>query len=162
VTQKIQQRAESAGITSISPSLQRKVDNQDSTNASPQTKPPVPKLPLGEKYNSVVMTTAQLFMSCLHAWGLDLDLDRVCLSKLGMLSPKRPINFGVISRGGHMSLSLPGWFKRLNNERQPTVSATNGHWKISRVVTTQHLTSIISVANTLMSMTHASFNPSLG
>ena len=33
------------------------------------------------------------------------------------------------------------------------------HWQISQAVTTQHLLSVISVANTLMSMSHATFTP---
>lgn len=32
-----------------------------------------------------------------------------------------------------------------------------GHWELSRAVTTQHLLSVISVANTLMGMNNASF-----
>ena len=58
------------------------------------------------EYN-LTMDTAKLFMSCLHAWGLDCGLDAVCLERLGMLKPHCPISFGLISRGGHMSLMLP-------------------------------------------------------
>lgn len=58
------------------------------------------------EYN-LTMDTAKLFMSCLHAWGLNEQLDGICLDRLGMLRPHCPISFGLISRGGHMSLMLP-------------------------------------------------------
>lgn len=58
------------------------------------------------EYN-LTMDTAKLFMSCLHAWGLNEQLDNICLERLGMLRPHCPISFGLISRGGHMSLMLP-------------------------------------------------------
>ncbi len=51
-------------------------------------------------------------MSVLHAWGRDLDLDKLCLSKLGLIKPVQPLTFGVLSRAGHMSLLLPGWHRR--------------------------------------------------
>ncbi len=51
-------------------------------------------------------------MSALHAWGQDLDLDKLALNKLGLVKPVQPLTFGVLSRGGHMSLLLPGWNKR--------------------------------------------------
>lgn len=46
------------------------------------------------------MEIAQLLLSLLHAWGMDPDLDRVCESKLGLLMPKVPVSFGVLSKGG--------------------------------------------------------------
>lgn len=166
----------------------------------------------------LTMETAQLFMSCLHAWGLDPDLDKLCHSKLGLLKPKRPISFGLFSRNGHMSLLLPGGHKkqfrlqrnlllqnieskkptlieqvrttsmedlitfdsepstRQNSSEEEIVSpneapqkelqstedeihvfSTKARWQISQAITTQHLLSVISVANTLMSMNYASF-----
>lgn len=59
-------------------------------------------------YESLTVKVAQLLMSCLHAWGLDPDLDRLCTNKLGLLRPHFPICFGLLSRQGHMSLLLPG------------------------------------------------------
>ena len=196
--------------------------------------------------DSLTLESAQLFMSCLHAWGLDLDLDKLCTNKLGLLKPQCPISFGLLSRQGHMSLMLPGWHKRVcqeelsairgdhhaasktlaeqarmhgdtSKDRRPSsepvkltllaqrsgsvpfdvehlmfVSEDSGapesgspfddppvpafskiadsllqqetrifsakaRWQISSGVTTQHLLSVISVANTLMSMSHSSF-----
>lgn len=178
---------------------------------------------------SLTLDIAQLFLSCLHAWGLDPDLDKLCMNKLGLLQPRCPISFGLISRSGHMSLMLPGWHKRFCQEessgsmpkdnlttpgkvtlmqqarsasssqydksvslaqrhgltqsdytdsdqdsdsgskragllRRPTAVldemkafSSKARWQISSAVTTNHLLSIISTANTLMSMSHATF-----
>ncbi|XP_055993934.1 WD repeat-containing protein 7 [Sorex fumeus] len=106
------------------------------------------------EYN-LTMDTAKLFMSCLHAWGLNAVLDDVCLERLGMLKPHCTVSFGLLSRGGHMSLMLPGHNQaalRLSSE-----GVGKGTYGVSRAVTTQHLLSIISLANTLMSMTNATF-----
>ncbi|KAG8131228.1 putative WD repeat-containing protein [Naja naja] len=119
------------------------------------------------EYN-LTMDTAKLFMSCLHAWGLNNVLDELCSERLGMLRPHRSVSFGLLSRGGHMSLMLPGYHKPV--DQVPSSDGTGilkpdplterhirGTYGISRAVTTQHLLSIISLANTLMSMTNATF-----
>ena len=36
---------------------------------------------------SLTMQIAQMFLSSLHAWGLDPDLDHLCIKKLGLLRP---------------------------------------------------------------------------
>jgi len=69
---------------------------------------------------NLTMEIAQLFMSCLHAWSLDPDLDQLCVKKLGLLKPRCPISFGLISRSGHMSLMLPGWHKKVCREEMTT------------------------------------------
>lgn len=114
---------------------------------------------------SPALVAAQILMSCLHAWGLDAELDQLCTSKLGLLRPRRPISFGFLSRAsGHMSLSLPGWYRHFGagkpaaDTRQHLMArATAGRWQLSSAVTTQHLLAVISVANTLMSMANATF-----
>lgn len=118
------------------------------------------------EYN-LTMDTAKLFMSCLHAWGLNEVLDEVCLDRLGMLKPHCPVSFGLLSRGGHMSLMLPGYnraacalpHRKAEEERKlpATEGVGKGTYGVSRAVTTQHLLSVISLANTLMSMTNATF-----
>ncbi|XP_052817918.1 WD repeat-containing protein 7-like isoform X2 [Mya arenaria] len=165
--------------------------------------------PLSFKTNNLVMEVAQLFMSMLHAWGLDPDLDKLCLNKLGTLKPKLPVSFGLISREGHMALMLPGWHKGVcaggqsqmdgqgrrstlvdqtrafsisdheeddysgrspsffggsveadvaeEREQEVALYTRQARWRVSSPVTTQHLISVISVANTLMSMNHATF-----
>ncbi|KAK7131675.1 hypothetical protein R3I94_016712 [Phoxinus phoxinus] len=116
------------------------------------------------EYN-LTMDTAKLFMSCLHAWDLNGDLDEVCVNRLGMLRPHTPISFGLISRGGHMSLMLPTFkdslLRRLAQGSVEKLSVSEvvgkGTYGVSRAVTTQHLLSVISLANTLMGMTNATF-----
>lgn len=118
------------------------------------------------EYN-LTMDTAKLFMSCLHAWGLNEVLDEVCLDRLGMLKPHCPVSFGLLSRGGHMSLMLPGYNRvasklsqgkaEVGRKLPATEGVGKGTYGVSRAVTTQHLLSVISLANTLMSMTNATF-----
>ncbi|XP_051784282.1 WD repeat-containing protein 7 isoform X2 [Erpetoichthys calabaricus] len=119
------------------------------------------------EYN-LTMDTAKLFMSCLHAWGLNEVLDDVCLNRLGMLKPHCPVSFGLLSRGGHMSLMLPTFKESVVRMSSAGSDATGrktsvseilgkGTYGVSRAVTTQHLLSVISLANTLMSMTNATF-----
>ncbi|XP_010013416.1 PREDICTED: WD repeat-containing protein 7, partial [Nestor notabilis] len=118
------------------------------------------------EYN-LTMDTAKLFMSCLHAWGLNSVLDDLCLHRLGMLKPHCSVSFGLLSRGGHMSLMLPGYNQVLGKASSGGLDAGTkmslpeglgkGTYGVSRAVTTQHLLSVISLANTLMSMTNATF-----
>ena len=174
--QKIQTKAEIAGLRPISPRLDRKTINvspklqrkQESGKKPP--KPPPPKLPVIQQSRpltltaalSLVMEITRLFMSCHHAWNSDADLDKLCMGKLGMMSPKRPLSFGTLSRGGHMALLLPTWYKcaaAAADTCSAIATATSGHWQISSAITTHHLLSVISVANTLMGMTNATFRP---
>ncbi|XP_053304170.1 WD repeat-containing protein 7 isoform X2 [Spea bombifrons] len=141
--------------------MRQKREESDPEYRSSKSKP----LTLLE-YN-LTMDTAKLFMSCLHAWGLNAALDQVCLERLGMLKPHCPVSFGLLSRGGHMSLMLPGFNQALCREpdgnvvvgRKMSISEGlgKGTYGVSRAVTTQHLLSLISLANTLMSMTNATF-----
>lgn len=109
------------------------------------------------EYN-LPMDTAKLFMSCLHAWGLNSSLDELCLQRLGLLKPHCSVSFGLLSRGAHMSLMLPGYNQALGKgSRDGGDGLGKGTYGISRAVTTQHLLSVISLANTLMSMTNATF-----
>ncbi|CAL1530657.1 unnamed protein product [Lymnaea stagnalis] len=187
-------------------------------------------------HESLSMAIGELFMSCLHAWNLDPQLDDLCLNKLGLHKPKCPISFGLLSHGGHMSLMLPGWHRHqtmarpglgtlfcstnvnilspyiciartlirpkavlllfsdsklfycyfhtqslegepgsrssrpgtprkdssvIAYQQQAYDFSTKLRWQISSAVTTQHLLSVISVANTLMGMSRAVFMPDL-
>jgi hypothetical protein len=60
-----------------------------------------------------VMEVAQLLLSLIHSWGIDPHLDKVCESQLGLLRPMVPISFGVLSKGGYMSLLLPTWTNQI-------------------------------------------------
>ncbi|XP_037873541.1 WD repeat-containing protein 7 isoform X1 [Bombyx mori] len=128
------------------------------------------------------MEIAQILVSLLHAWGLDPDLDRVCESKLGLLRPMVPVCFGVVSRHGHMAVQLPtrliSWTEAcaaapddpllvtsdlppelLTQEKLTRLFSSKLHWELSTTLTTNHLLSIVALANTLMSMSNASFLP---
>ncbi len=150
VGQKIQAKAESAGFVPSSPKVGRQSDGSDKSSRPKNVN-------ICQK--SLTMHITQFCMSVLHAWGQDSDLDQLCISKLGMIKPKMPIDFGILSRGGHMSILLPGWHrKHMPSPEMPLKqTAILGHWLISSAVTTHHLLSVISVANTLMSMTYATF-----
>lgn len=108
---------------------------------------------------------AQLLLSILHSWELDADLDNICSGKLGLLKPKWPPSFGLISREGHLSLLLPPSAKIFPGApvTDPFAAyanfAKNIHWCLSSSLTTQHLLCVISVANTLMSTNNAGFLP---
>ena len=115
VGQKIQASVETGGTSPNHQPLHGKPNPSSpnkSTSLSPRLRMKLPE-PLSIRNVNLTMEIAQLFMSMLHAWGLDPDLDRLCTNKLGLLKPKCPISFGLISRAGHMSLMLPGWHKRV-------------------------------------------------
>ena len=78
-----------------------------------QVKPEVQDTP--QQYINIT----RLVVSCLHAWGLDQDLDKACESVLGLVRPNRPISFGLLGQGERISLVLPGWgVKQLNQNDQ--------------------------------------------
>ncbi len=67
------------------------------------------KTPLGVQMNREVShEIAQLLLSCIHGWGIDPSLDVTCVEKLGMMKPRLPVSFGLLTRG-KLSLMLPGW-----------------------------------------------------
>ena len=107
--QKIQAKAESAGFKPVPTAGGPGGRNTGGAHEQQRTKKPknvfIPETRLA-------MEIAQLFVSLLHGWGLDSDLDKLCINKLGMIRPLRPISFGLLSRGGHMSLLLPGTYKK--------------------------------------------------
>ena len=106
---------------------------------------------------NLTLEIGQVLLSLLHAWGLDQDLDRVAISKLGLLKPKVPVSYGIMSKGGTMSLMLPTW-KMKKNDNSDFFTAL-GHWELSHTTTTNHLLSVIAITNTLVSVSNASFIP---
>lgn len=182
---KIQAKAESVGIKAPqSDAAQKAGDIKAAAGSKPK------QLSLADA--NLTMEIAQLLLSLLHAWGLDPTLDKVCEGKLGLLCPMRPICFGLVSRGGHMSLLLPTHMYRLvpdnggkdtpqspdpattskkakivmpipkehlDEEERARRFSSRGHWELSTAITTNHLLSVIALANTLMSMNSATFVP---
>ncbi|KAL2731518.1 WD repeat-containing protein 7 isoform X1 [Vespula maculifrons] len=127
---------------------------------------------------NATMEVAQLLLSLLHAWGMDPDLDRVCEGKLGLLRPMVPVSFGVLSKGGYMSLLLPTWQTQLEPAGEPATQleqrlpvelvrqerltrafTARAHWELSTTITSNHLLAVVALANTLMSMNNATFVP---
>ncbi|KAL2738736.1 WD repeat-containing protein 7 isoform X1 [Vespula squamosa] len=127
---------------------------------------------------NATMEVAQLLLSLLHAWGMDPDLDRVCEGKLGLLRPMVPVSFGVLSKGGYMSLLLPTWQTQLEPTGEPATQleqrlpvelvrqerltrafTARAHWELSTTITSNHLLAVVALANTLMSMNNATFVP---
>lgn len=115
-----------------------------------------------------VMEVAQLVLSLVHSWGLDPKLDLVCEKELGMLRPAVPISFGVLSKGGYMSLLLPTWQNSIlmNKKKYAEIKiladlnrlfTSSLHWELSATMTSNHLLAMVALSNTLMSMNMASF-----
>ena len=57
------------------------------------------RVQLGQTENQT-MEICQLLLSLIHAWGVDAEIDRLCETKLGMLRPKHPVCYGLISKHG--------------------------------------------------------------
>ncbi|CRK99649.1 CLUMA_CG012960, isoform A [Clunio marinus] len=132
-----------------------------------------------------VMEVAQLMLSLIHSWGLDPLLDIVCETQLGLLRPMVPISYGVLSKGGYMSLLLPTWQNTIKKEtvqdllkgmesiqlnkslpenllRQEALTrlfTARLHWELSTTLTSNHLLGMVAMSNTLMSMNMATFIP---
>lgn len=68
------------------------------------------------------MDIVRLLLSCLHAWNLDEHLDGQCETTLGLVRPVKPVCFGLMSKGGCLSLVLPGWGLRIKQQRFSTYS----------------------------------------
>uniref|UniRef100_A0A8C7A181 WD repeat domain 72 n=1 Tax=Nothoprocta perdicaria TaxID=30464 RepID=A0A8C7A181_NOTPE len=56
-----------------------------------------------------ITDTAKLFLSCLFPWGVDKEIDNLCVSYLDILRLQCPVSFGLVSDENYMSLMLPGW-----------------------------------------------------
>ncbi|KJH46425.1 WD domain, G-beta repeat protein [Dictyocaulus viviparus] len=57
--------------------------------------------------SKLYLDIARLLISLLHGWNLDVDLDAVCIKRLGLNKPKQQLYFGNISRHGQLSVALP-------------------------------------------------------
>lgn len=72
---------------------------------------------LQEESPKMIIHIIRLMLSCLHAWRLDDALDHSCEEVLGLVRPSKPVSFGLLSKGGCMSLVLPGWGLRTRLNR---------------------------------------------
>ncbi|XP_057328000.1 WD repeat-containing protein 7 isoform X8 [Microplitis mediator] len=168
---KLQAKAESVGLKPLN--LDGKGEGWNNGDGSRNT------LKRNGNFNepNSTMEIAQLLLSLLHAWGMDPDLDRVCESKLGLLRPMVPVSFGVICKSSYMTLLLPTWHLQLDLKIEPTqleqrlpielvrqdrltkAFTARAHWELSTTLTSNHLLTVVALANTLMSMNNATFVP---
>lgn len=92
--------------------------------------------------STIPMEIAQLLLSLLLGWGLDVELDGISEARLGLLKPLVPISFGQISRG-YMSLMSPTWKPATKTKLEDVLKITSTlsqrvkwftsrtHWEIS-------------------------------
>uniref|UniRef100_A0A4W3K9S3 WD repeat domain 72 n=1 Tax=Callorhinchus milii TaxID=7868 RepID=A0A4W3K9S3_CALMI len=85
-----------------------------------KTKPPVVK----KMDINMTTDTAKLLISCLFPWGVDRDLDELCVKHLGLFEPRCPVSFGLVSQDDYLSLLLPGWHQ-VNREAPKEYSMCN-------------------------------------
>ncbi|XP_058521324.1 WD repeat-containing protein 72 isoform X2 [Ochotona princeps] len=67
-----------------------------------------PKL-LRKVDTNLTVDTAKLFLSCLLPWGVDKELDNLCIKQLNILKLQGPASLGLASNRDYFSLMLPGW-----------------------------------------------------
>ncbi|KAM6409680.1 WD repeat-containing protein 72 [Rhynochetos jubatus] len=65
--------------------------------------------PSGNVDVNVTTDTAKLLLSCLLPWGVDKEIDNLCVGHLDISRLQCPVSFGLVSNENHLSLMLPGW-----------------------------------------------------
>lgn len=65
--------------------------------------------PSGNIDVNITTDTAKLLLSCLLPWGVDKEIDNLCVGQLDILRLQSPVAFGLVSNESHLSLMLPGW-----------------------------------------------------
>ncbi|XP_054693363.1 WD repeat-containing protein 72 isoform X2 [Grus americana] len=65
--------------------------------------------PSGNIDVDVTTDTAKLLLSCLLPWGVDKEIDNLCVRHLDISRLQCPVSFGLVSNETHLSLMLPGW-----------------------------------------------------
>nr|KAF6394288.1 WD repeat domain 72 [Pipistrellus kuhlii] len=58
---------------------------------------------------NLTIDVAKLLLSCLLPWGVDKELDNLCIKHLNILKLQGPVSLGLASNEDHFSLMLPGW-----------------------------------------------------
>uniref|UniRef100_H0VII2 WD repeat domain 72 n=1 Tax=Cavia porcellus TaxID=10141 RepID=H0VII2_CAVPO len=56
----------------------------------------------------LTLDTAKLLLSCLLPWGVDKELDHLCIRHLNIAQPQGPVFLGLASHEDRFSLMLPG------------------------------------------------------
>ncbi|XP_058012370.1 WD repeat-containing protein 72 isoform X2 [Ahaetulla prasina] len=57
---------------------------------------------------TVATEAAKLLLSCFFPWGVNRELDGLCVQYLGILRLFSPVSFGLLSKN-YLTLMLPGW-----------------------------------------------------
>ncbi|XP_073922084.1 WD repeat-containing protein 72 isoform X4 [Castor canadensis] len=65
--------------------------------------------PLRKVDANIAIDTAKLFLSCLLPWGMDKELDNLCIRHLNISKLQGPVSLGLASSEDYFSLMLPGW-----------------------------------------------------
>ena len=91
---------------------------------------------LNEHSNSLSMEIAQLLLSLLHAWGVDSHQDNFITQKIGLLKPRRPVNYGILSRAGFMSVLMPTYPSSVDMQRAYQIAASGVTAVINRIAVT--------------------------
>ena len=94
-------------LTSLVKQIRNQLLDDDSDLSSSDVVSPKRKNNISSLEVDCAVDAAQIIVSCLHAWGVDNNIDTLCKDRLGLLMPRSPIAFGVLSPHGHMTLHLP-------------------------------------------------------
>ncbi|KAM6425903.1 WD repeat-containing protein 72 [Liasis olivaceus] len=65
--------------------------------------------PSGKTSVAAAMEAAQLLLSCFFPWGVNRELDGLCVQHLGILRLFSPVSFGLLSKDSYLTLMLPRW-----------------------------------------------------
>ncbi len=99
---------------------------------------------LQEEAPIAIVDMVRFLLSCLHAWNLNDHLDQECEEALGLVRPYRPVSFGLLSRGGGLSLVLPGWGLRSKRRFTCVSSSASDLEPTEEIVPTKKLDSQFS------------------
>lgn len=58
---------------------------------------------------NITIDAAKLFLSCFLPWGVDKELDNLCIKHLNILKLQDSVSLGLASNEDCFSLMLPGW-----------------------------------------------------
>ncbi|KAG7176577.1 WD repeat-containing protein 7-like [Homarus americanus] len=158
--------------------MEKKIRERDQQDGSGSGRVQIPR---HLDVTAQTLQIGQMLMSLLHSWGLDGSLDQTCENILGLLKPRVPVSYGLISKSGYMSLFMPTWHpvreaempqinlppdlaaelppEMVKLEHRTQVFTGRGHWEVSPALTTHHLLALVSVANTLQDMNAATLIP---
>ena len=57
-------------------------------------------------------------------------MDAIYIERLGLIKPVKPVSFGLLTRGGRLSLMLPGWYGEVKIEQSEEVCAAEHSLKL--------------------------------